>query len=217
MGNENSGLKSLYEVIRDHYISADPEVSIYELGLDRKYIEVLERWIFIDIQRSKNYPRKNTKEILTLWRRKYELSEAQFYIDLRNCERLFGETVVINKLYEKKLAIQAYDMILSLALARGDLKSAINAQKRKDQLTQIDKADDTPLETNTGERKYELSINMVLDNKLVTTKNIDITNLQNLPIKEVREIATLVDRPEADIDTMENYLDNLDKKEEDAE
>lgn len=214
MGNENSGNKSIFEVIRDHYTAADPELDIYDLGLDYKYIQILERWVFIDKQREKNYPRKNTKEILTLWRRKYGLSEAQFYLDLKNCERLFGEAAVINKPYEKKLAMQAYDMILSLALARGDLKSAINAQKRKDQLTQIDKADNENHAIETGDRKYELSFNMIIDNKLVSTKNIDITNLQNLPIKEVREIASIVDRPEADIETMEKMLDDLEIKNE---
>ncbi len=214
MGNENSGLKSIFEIIRDHYLAADPELSIYDLGLDYKYIQVLERWVFIDKQREKNYPRKSAKEILVLWRRKYELSESQFYTDLRNCERLFGESTIINKLYEKKLAIQSYDMILSLALARGDLKSAINAQKRKDQLTQIDKADTDLIDINIGERKYELSITMLVDKELATSKNIDITNLQKLPMKEVREIATLIDRPEADIQTMEKMIDDLEIKNE---
>lgn len=214
MGNENSGNRSMFEVIRDYYTAADPELDIYELGLDYKYIQILERWVFIDKQREKNYPRKNTKEILNLWRRKYGLSEAQFYLDLKNCERLFGEAAVINKAYEKKLAMQAYDMILSLALARGDLKSAINAQKRKDQLTQIDKAENEQPLINSGDRKYELSFNFIVDDQLVSTKNIDITNLQNLPMKEVKEIATLVDRPEADIETMDKMLDDLEKTNE---
>lgn len=218
MGNENSGRHDIFTIIREHYVNADPELSIYDIGLPPSYIQILERWIFIDIQRSKNYPRKNTKEILALWQRKFlneqgkPLSAAQFYIDLRNCERMFGEALQINKEYEKRLALATYDMLLSQALARGDLKSAIEAQKRKDAITQIEKAEGDALPFDNGERKYEMSITMVLDGKKVGEKNIDISALQNLPIKDVREYAILVDRPEADIDTMDRYLDELEEK-----
>lgn len=55
---------------------------------------------------------------------------------------------------------------------------------------------------------------MLVDKELATSKNIDITNLQKLPMKEVREIATLIDRPEADIQTMEKMIDDLEIKNE---
>ena len=64
----------------------------------------------------------------------------------------------------------------------------------------------------TGERNYQMAINMILDNKKVAEKVIDITTLQHLPIKDLKEYTELVDRPEADINLMEKFIDEIDTK-----
>jgi hypothetical protein len=209
MGNKNSGQSSIFEIIRDAYVNSDPDIPIDNLGIDQRYREILERWIFIDKQRLKNYPRISTREILNLWKRKYNLSESQFYIDKKNSELLFGQVADINVEYERRLSIEAYDTIISLGFAKGDLKSVIEAQKRKDAITGIDKKvnpDELP-EAGSGERKFVLVANFHLDGKAVSHKEIDITNLQDLPLKELKEITRMIDVPEANLDTMAKLID----------
>jgi hypothetical protein len=209
-GNKNSGREDMFSEIRKAYLKADPSVPIYELGLDKKYIDILERWIFIDMVRSKDYPRKNTKEILHLWKRKYGLSDQQFFNDKKNCERLFGGLVEINKEYEKKLAVDSYDAIFSMAMARGDLKSAIEAMKNKCLLIGInEKSEIDP--SGTGAKNYIMTTNIVLDSKVIAQKNINISDIQSMDLNELKELSKAIDTPDASMDYMEAEIEKLDE------
>lgn len=210
-GNENSGRDDIFTLIREAYIKSDPKLSIYEIGLDKKLIEILERWIFIDQLRSRDYPKKNTKEILNIYKRKYQLSERQFFDDKKNCERLFGPLAVINKEYEKRLAIEAYDTIFNLAVAKNDFKSAVKALENKITLMGIfDKNDYDPREG--GNKSYIMQTNFILDGKLIEKRQIDISDLQKYDLKELREISAAIDMPEANLELMESEIDKLNAK-----
>jgi hypothetical protein len=200
------GRPDIFSIIRDAYVNTDPSISIYKLDIPQTHIETLERWVFIDNLRSKDYPRKNTKEIFNIWKRKYGLSESQFYNDKKHCERLFGELAVINKDYEKKLAISSFDMLFSLAIARNDLKAASEALKQKCLLMGLYEKDIDAIAAGSGERTYNMVINMSLDGKKVAEKTIDISNLQAMGIKELKEISEAIDMPEADVKVMEKMI-----------
>lgn len=209
MGNENSGLNDIFEVIRDAYMRASPELPIYDLDIPKRYIDVLERWIFIDMQRSKDYPKQKTSEILKLYRRKFGKSEALFYSDKKNCERLFGELSVINKDYEKKIAIQNYDAIFSLSLAKGDLKSATEALTKKCVLMGLYDKDEAE-RIGGGDKSYFMVSNIILDGKKIEEKRIDISNLQDLSIKDLKAIGEMVSTPDVDVELMSEMIDNSD-------
>lgn len=207
-GNEKSGRDDIFTIIRDAYTKSDPKLSIYEIGLDIKLIEILERWIFIDQLRSRDYPKKNTKEILNIYKRKYKLSERQFFDDKKNCERLFGPMVVINKEYEKRLAIDAYQTLFNLAVAKNDFKSAVKALENKIALLGIfDKNDYESKEG--GSKSYIMQTNFILDGKLIEKRQIDISNLQQYDFKQLREISAAIDVPEANMELMEAEIDKL--------
>lgn len=205
MGGKNSGPKDVYEIIRNAYLLADPEIPIYELDIPRKYIDILERWIFIDQQRSKDYPKQKTSEIEKLYVRKFKMSTAMFYKDKQACERLFGQLAVIDKEYERKIAIQNYDMLFSLALAKGDLKSANEALKQRCILVGLHEKDEKDLLPG-GDKTYVMHTNIILDGKVVGEKKIDISNLQNMKLNELKTLGEMVNIPEANLDDMEQML-----------
>lgn len=209
-GNKNSGRDDIFTEIRRAYLKADPSIPIYELGLDQKYIDILERWIFIDKVRSKDYPRKNTKELLNLWKRKYGLSDRLFYEDKKNCERLFGGLVEINKDYEKRLAIDSYDAIFSIAMAKGDLKSAIEAMKNKCLLIGINEKAELD-GSDTGTKNYIMTTNIVLDNKVIAQKNINISDIQSMDLNELKELSKVIDTPDASMEYMQDQIQKLDE------
>lgn len=211
MGSKDSGRKDIFEIIRDAYLKASPDLPLHEIGIPYSYILILERWIFIDKIRSKDYPRKSTKEICTLWKRKFGLkSDQQFYIDKRNCERLFGETAILNKEYERKLALATYDTIISRALLKDDLRTAREALKDKIMLIGLtEKGDDHGLLSNVP-NTYILQTNIVLDGKTLQKRNIDLTRIDQATISELKEISSAIDIPDASIEFMENEINSLD-------
>lgn len=203
------GRPDIFSVIRDAYVNTDPSISIYELNIPKQYIETLERWIFIDQLRSKDFPKQSTKAIMNIYKRKFSLSESQFFADKKNCERLFGELSVINKDYEKKIAVESFDMLFSLAVARNDIKSASEALKQKCLLLGLYEKDVESPESGSGPKTYNMVIHMKLDDKKVAEKSIDISNLQSLPMKELIEISQAIDIPETDIEEMGKMIDEM--------
>lgn len=212
MGGKGSGHDSIFELICEAYTKASPDISLEHLPLSPENLKILERWIFIDKQRSKHFPKQTNKQTYNLWKRKFNLSDAQYYIDKRNCERLFGSLGSIDIDYENKLSIEAWDVYISLALAKGDIKTAAFAQEKKEaRLDKIHERQGDALPIDSESKTYELNINIVAkDGSKIGNKKIDITNLQELPVKEIRDLATIVDIPEADIDTMSSLIDELD-------
>lgn len=209
MGNENSGLKDIFEVIRDAYLLVSPEVPIYDLDIPKRYIKVLERWIFIDQQRCKDYPKQRTSDIQKLYVRKFGMSPHQFYVDKRHSERLFGELAVINKDYEKKIAIQNFDALFSLALAKGDIKSAVEALKQKCILIGLYEKDEDQGRMGGGDKSYTMITNVILDGKKIEERKIDISKLQDLSLKDLKAIGEMVDNPEVDVEYMSKMIDEM--------
>lgn len=214
MGNENSGLKDIFEVIRKAYLLASPDVPIYELDIPKRYIDVLERWIFIDIQRSKDYPKQKTSDIQKLYQRKFGMSAAMFYVDKKYCERLFGELAVINKEYEKKIAIQNFDVLFSLALAKGDIKAATEALKQKCILIGLFDKEKEIDRIGGGDKSYFMVTNVILDGKKIDEKRIDISKLQDLSIKDLKAIGEMVSNPDVDVEIMSELIDKSNDVEE---
>lgn len=214
MGGINSGQKDIFEIIRDAYMHASPDVPIYELGIDKKYIDILERWVFIDKIQNRDYPKPRTKDIYSLYKRKFGLTEKTFYQDKIHTEKLFGGLCVINKDYERKLAIESFNMIFSLALSIKDIKGATEALKQKLLLMDMYSKDIEGTERFISDRNFTMVTNIILDGKKVSEKIIDISDLQNLPLKELKALGEMVDYPEADLETMANLIDDLEVKED---
>lgn len=207
MGSENSGLRDIFEVIREAYLRADPKVSIYDLDIPRRYIEVLERWIFIDKMRSINYPKKKTSEIQRVYMRKFGKSAANFYVDKKHCERLFGELAVIDKEYEKKIASENYNALFTLALSRGDVKSAIEALKQRSILLGLYDKDSVDMDRVIGDRSFVMNTTIVLDGNKIEERRIDISKLQDLSIKDLKSLGEMIDTPEVDVNLMSKMID----------
>lgn len=116
--------------------------------------------------------------------------------------------VVINKEYEKRLAIDAYQTLFNLAVAKNDFKSAVKALENKIALLGIfDKNDYESKEG--GNKSYIMQTNFILDGKLIEKRQIDISNLQQYDFKQLREISAAIDVPEANMELMEAEIDKL--------
>lgn len=203
------GRPDIFSVIRDAYVNSDPSIPIYDLGIPKQYIETLERWIFIDKMRSKDYPKQSTKAIMAIWKRKFGLSDSQFFNDKKNCERLFGELSVINKDYEKKIAVESFDMLFSLAVARNDIKAASEALKQKCLLLGLYEKDVEGAELGSGSKTYNMVIQMKMNDQKISEKHINISNLQDMDIKQLKELSDAIDIPETDVESMEKLIDEI--------
>jgi hypothetical protein len=120
------GRKPLIDRIMEEYTKmpgADPG----DLNLNDAERLILERWVFIDGLMRKHRPKLKMKDIEAMTRRRYDISNGQFWIDWKNTDRLFGTTFCRSKEYTRAIYIEHLEQIASLAEARGDYKSQINA------------------------------------------------------------------------------------------
>ena len=61
-----------------------------------------------------------------------------------------------------------------------------------------------------GDKSYFMVTNIMLDGKKIEEKRIDISNLQDLSIKDLKAIGEMVSSPDVDVELMSEMIDNSD-------
>jgi hypothetical protein len=96
-----------------------------------------------------------------------------------------------------------------LALAKGDIKSAVEALKQKCILIGLYEKDEDQGRIGGGDKSYTMITNVILDGKKIEERKIDISKLQDLSLKDLKAIGEMVDNPEVDVEYMSKMIDEM--------
>lgn len=120
------GKKPMIDRIMEKYAKT-PGAEIEAMNLDEEEERILQRWIFIDGLMRKHRPNLKMADIENITRSRFDISHGQFWVDIKNTDRLFGTLMTKSKEYQKSIYVEHLEQVATLAEAAGDFKTAVKA------------------------------------------------------------------------------------------
>jgi len=160
----------------------------------------LERWNFIDDLIRQGFERK---VIVAMVQKKYEISQPQAYRDINDTKIFFGSMSLESKVYDRMVIIENLNKCYKMALNKGDLKTAVLAQKAILENMGVDdenKLDFQKLMESFSESGMKVSI--IVGGDTITT---DISKIENGEFTDITNVINSV--PTVSSIEMQNILD----------
>jgi len=193
----------LFKYVSSNKDEADIVLTEYERGF-------LERYDFIDNLLRRHRPVITTKQVMNMYMRKFEKSEAQFYRDLQNTQKLYGSLYSFDKSYKKALYVEWLEQLCSISEAAGDYRSAIGALKLATEIMRLNIDDN-----DKGFKEWQSNVyNLVINAPGLPQGSapINIDNLQKLPANDFNKLMDSVHGDVPDMDMISKQIDDADAK-----
>lgn len=176
-----------------------------ETVLDEEDQQVLKRWKVVHMLSLQHRPCISTRDIVNTLVKDFGISEITATRDITNAQKLFGHIHAANKDFKRAIYVEWLEQLASLAEIRGDLKSAVAALDKAQEILRLSIKDEDE-DTRRGTRIFQL--NMFFDAAGVSGKRtLDLNKIDEIPLSEFKEVLNKVDRPRVDDHMMQLMLE----------
>ena len=182
-----------------------------EAALNNEDQLILQRWKVVHMLSLQHRPCISTRNIVNTLIKDFGVSEITAVRDISNAQKLFGHINKANKDFKRAIYVEWLEQIASLAEIKGDLKSAVAALDKAQEILRLGIKDDDE-EGRRGNKSFTL--NMFFDSDgMVGKKSIDLTKVDEFNLTDFKEVLAKVDRPRVDISDMQTMLEAHKEKE----
>lgn len=209
MPTNKPGKANLLDRMMRAYFSAED----IEDTLDEEDQKILKRWKVVHMLSLQHRPCIRNRDIINTLMKDFGVSDITAVRDIANAQKLFGHINKANKDFKRAIYVEWLEQIASLAEVKGDLKSAVAALDKAQEILRLGVKD----EDEEGRRGHKhFTLNMFFDaDGFQGRKTIDLTKVEELNLTDFRQVLSKVDRPRVDITGMQNMLENHKEKSED--
>jgi hypothetical protein len=173
--------------------------------LDEEDQQVLKRWKVVHMLSLQHRPCISNRDIVNTLVKDFGISEITATRDIANAQKLFGHVNTANKDFKRAIYVEWLEQLASLAEIRGDIKSAVAALDKAQEILRLSVKDEDE-DARRGTRVFQL--NMFFESEGVTGKRtIDLNKIDEIPVTEFKEILSKVDRPRVDDHLMQLMLE----------
>jgi hypothetical protein len=196
----NVGRTATFEKIKHHYMMDDE----YAESLTEGEVQILNRWKTAYSLMMRHNPVVKVPEIVRVLVDVFAISERQAYRDINYTQDLFGDLEVANKSFMKVKMVSWLEELVSLANAKHDFKTSVDAIKQIVQILGLDQKEDG--EDDDTPRNFQLNIVVQTvdgDKRIVQ----DLDALDEIPLSDYKAIESTLKRPRVGLLEMEKMLD----------
>lgn len=208
MPTNKPGKASLLDRMMRAYFSAED----IEDTLDDDDQKILKRWKVVHMLSLQHRPCISTRNIVNTLVKDFGISEITAVRDISNAQKLFGHINKANKDFKRAIYVEWLEQLASLAEVRGDLKSAVAALDKAQEILRLGVKDEDE-EGRRGHKSFTLNMFFNADG-FQGKKSIDLTKVDEFNLTDFRQVLSKVDRPRVDISHMQSMLEEHKSKSE---
>jgi signal transduction histidine kinase len=195
----NVGRTATFEKIKHHYMTDDD----YEEVLTETELTILKRWKTAYSLMMKHNPIVKPVEIVRLLISLFDVSERQAYRDIKYTQELFGDLNVANKAFMKVKMVSWLEELVSLANAKHDFKTSVEAIRQIVQILGLDQVDLNIEDESPRNFQLNIIVQTAEGDKRVIQ---DLDSLDEIPLSDFTAIESTLQRPRLGVSEMEKIL-----------